>query len=161
MSEREPLAARPRFPQGYGISSGDEGMLPWSWADERLGSSRTYWVATTRPNGAPHSVPVSGLWFGAAVVFSTSRESRKARNLERDPRAVVHLGSAEEVVILEGEVEQIEIDAPLADAYEAKYEFRPEVGPQAGLWYRLPPRVAYAWLEQDYPRTATRFAFDR
>jgi hypothetical protein len=87
-------------------------------------------------------------------------ESRKGRNLARDPRVVVHLESGDEVVVLEGRVEEIALDERLADAYEAKYDYRPSPGHPEGLWYRLRPRVAYAWLEADYPRTATRFAFD-
>jgi hypothetical protein len=105
-------------------------------------------------------MPVWGLWLDGATVFSTSPESRKGRNLARDPRVVVHLESGDEVVILEGEVERIQLDEPLADAYEEKYAFRPEPGRPEGLWYRLRPRTVYTRLERDYPRTATRFAFD-
>ena len=132
-------------------------MLDWAWAVERLRAARNYWIASTKPGGAPHAAPVWGLWADGAVVFSTDTESRKGRNLLRDPRATVHLESGDEVVILEGEVERIELDEDLADAYDEKYGFRPEPG--AGLWLRLSPRVAYAWLETDYPRTATRFEF--
>jgi hypothetical protein len=42
--------------------------------------------------------------------------------------------------------------------YGAKYDYRPDPA-EEGLWFRLRPRVAYAWREQDYPRTATRFVF--
>jgi pyridoxine/pyridoxamine 5'-phosphate oxidase len=101
-----------------------------------------------------------GLWHDAAVVFSTSPESRKGRNLARDPRLVVHLESGDEVVVVEGGAEQIALENAVADAYEAKYRYRPDAGSPEGLWYRVRPRVAYAWLERDYPRTATRFAFD-
>lgn len=156
----EPVARRPRFPRGYGIPESADGMLPWSWAEERLEASRNYWVSTTKPDGAPHAMPVWGLWVGGAVVFSTSPDSRKGRNLARDPRALVHVESGDEVVILEGEVEETTLDEGLADAYEAKYHFRPEPGSPEGLWYRLRPRVAYAWLERTYPRSATRFGFD-
>ena len=132
-------------------------MLPWAWAAERLATSRNYWIVTAKPDAAPHAAPVWGLWLGDAVVFSTSLESRKGRNLARDPRVVVHLESGDEVVILEGGAERIELDARIADAYEAKYAFRPEAS--GGLWLKVAPRVAYAWLEADYPRTATRFDF--
>jgi PPOX class probable F420-dependent enzyme len=152
----EPVATRPQFPPGYGISSEPEGMLPWSWAEERLASSRNYWIVTVRPDGSPHAAPVWGLWFDGAVVFSTSPESRKGLNLARDPRVVVNLESGEEVVILEGEVEVIGLDEGMADAYEEKYEYRPG---GEGDWFALRPRVAYAWLERDYPRSATRFSF--
>ena len=157
MSAGEPVARRPRFPAGYGIHASDDGMLDWSWAEERLATARNYWIVTTGPAGAPHAMPVWGLWADGAVVFSTSPESRKGRNLARNPRVVVHLESGDEVVVLEGTVARVELDGALADAYDAKYGFRPQPG--EGLWYRLGPRIAYAWLERDYPGTATRFAF--
>jgi PPOX class probable F420-dependent enzyme len=46
-------------------------------------------LATTLPDGSPHSVPV---WIGVEgehVVFFTQPGSRKARNLERDPRVAL------------------------------------------------------------------------
>jgi PPOX class probable F420-dependent enzyme len=48
-------------------------------------------VATLLPDGAPHTVPV---WVGldaGRVVFLTGPESRKARNLERDPRIAISI----------------------------------------------------------------------
>jgi hypothetical protein len=137
-------------------------MLPWAWADERLRASRNYWIGSTRSDGSPHAVPVWGVWFGDAVCFGTSRSSRKGRNLARDPRCVVHLESGDDVVILEGEVEEVALDDRLAGVYEAKYDYRPEPpGSEGEAWYRLRPRIAYAWQERDFPRSATRFAFDK
>jgi hypothetical protein len=97
-----------------------------------------------------------GPWIDDAVVFSTSPESRKGRNLAHDPRVVVHLESGDEVVIVEGEVETIGLDDRIAGAYEAKYDS----GNPEPLWYRVPPRIVYAWLETAYPRSVTRFSFD-
>jgi PPOX class probable F420-dependent enzyme len=48
-------------------------------------------LATALPDGSPHSVPV---WIGVEgdhVVFLTQPESRKARNLEREPRVAISL----------------------------------------------------------------------
>jgi PPOX class probable F420-dependent enzyme len=48
--------------------------------------TRTVKIATVRADGRPHVAPV---WFGvdgAALVFSTTSGSVKARNLARDPR---------------------------------------------------------------------------
>jgi PPOX class probable F420-dependent enzyme len=135
-------------------------MLDWEWAVELLEAGRNYWVSTTSPDGRPHAMPVWGVWLEDGLRFSTSAASRKGRNLARDPRVVVHLESGDEVVILEGEVEKTTLDDALADAYEAKYEYRPSSGGgEEGPWYVLRPRVAYAWLEREYPRTATRFDF--
>jgi nitroimidazol reductase NimA-like FMN-containing flavoprotein (pyridoxamine 5'-phosphate oxidase superfamily) len=46
-------------------------------------------IATLLPDGAPHSVPVWVGLEGERIVFLTSPTSRKARNLERDPRIAV------------------------------------------------------------------------
>lgn len=46
-------------------------------------------LATALPNGAPHSVPV---WVGVEgdrLAFLTAPGSRKARNVERDPRVAL------------------------------------------------------------------------
>ena len=155
----EPVASRPRFPRGYGSPESEHGQLSWSWAEERLEASRNYWVGTTKPDGAPHAMPVWGLWLDGAVLFSTTPGSRKARNLARDARAVVHVESAEEVVILEGEVEEIALDDSVAALYAAKYDYRPDPSSDEEGWYRLRPQVAYAW-KPDFPRSVTRFAFD-
>jgi hypothetical protein len=148
--------SRPAFDPGYGISNDDEGMLPWSWADERLAVSRNYWIVTSGEDGEPSAAPVWGVWADGAVYFGTNPRSRKGRNLARDPRAVIHLESGDEVVILHGEVEIYEVEDSILDAYEAKYGYRP---PGKSL-FRLRPRRALAWLEADFPKTATRFDFD-
>ena len=100
-------------------------MLPWSWAEKRLQAARNYWIVTTGADGEPSAAPVWGVWADGAVYFGTNPRSRKGRNLARDPRAVVHLESGDEVVILHGEVELAEIEKSIADAYEAKYKYRP------------------------------------
>ena len=51
-------------------------------------------VATLMPDGAPHSVPV---WVGVEgdrIAFLTSPGSRKARNIERDPRVSISVTDA-------------------------------------------------------------------
>ena len=152
-----PTASRPKFPESYGISEDPEGQLDWSWAEERLAGARNYWIVTAGEGGRPHAAPVWGVWLDDALVFGTSPESRKAKNLIRDPRVVVHLESGDEVVILEGEIERGPIDDRIADVYKDKYEFRPE--PSEG-WFWLRPSSALAWTESEYPKTATRFSFE-
>ncbi len=48
-------------------------------------------IATVMPDGSPHSVP---LWVGLEgdrIAFLTGPETRKARNVERDPRVAISL----------------------------------------------------------------------
>jgi nitroimidazol reductase NimA-like FMN-containing flavoprotein (pyridoxamine 5'-phosphate oxidase superfamily) len=156
----EPSRRRPDFAPKYGIKDEPEGMLDWAWADERLARSRNYWIVTADEDGRPRAVPVWGIWFDDAVVFGTNPRSRKGSNLERDRRVLIHLESGDEAVILEGEADPFSPTEAVADAFHAKYDWRPELTEEdtAG-WYRLRPRLAQAWLESDYPKTATRFDF--
>ncbi|MBV8064088.1 MAG: pyridoxamine 5'-phosphate oxidase family protein [Actinobacteria bacterium] len=147
-----PTARRPTFGGGYGVPSGDDGMLPWSWAAERLAQAHNYWIAV---NG-PHASPVWALWRDGAIVFSCGPRSRKARAIARDPNVVVHLESGDEVVIVEGRAEKTEVDDSVIDEYERKYAFRADKGEG---WYRVEPQRVLAWTERDFPRNATRFDF--
>jgi PPOX class probable F420-dependent enzyme len=153
------------MPAGYGVPTDGSGadLLPWSWAVERLADARNYWVATTRPGGRPHAVPVWALWLDDALWFSTGRSSRKARNLAASPAVVVHLESGDDVVILEGEIDDVrdlEMRTRFAEAYAAKYDYRPDPSDDGSCVYRLRPRVAQTWRERDFPETATRWVFD-
>jgi PPOX class probable F420-dependent enzyme len=84
-------------------------------------------LATVLPDGAPHSIP---LWVdpeGDRIAIMTGLDSRKARNLRRDPRVALSLTPADnpfEPVIIRGRVvEWIEGDAAWAivDRIAAKY----------------------------------------
>ena len=106
----EPRRRRPPF-KGYGVPESDEGMLPWSWAGERLEQARNYWVSTARPDGRPHAMPVWGIWLDDAFFFGSGSKSAKTRNLTANPAIVVHLESGDETVILEGLAEPVLDDA--------------------------------------------------
>lgn len=165
MTGFSPEISRPRVPSSYGIAVQIEGALPWAWATERLARARNYWVVTASATGAPHAMPVWGLWREDALWFATDRGSRKGRNLAGNPRLSVHLESGDEVATLQGSVAEMTDAVALeafAAAYEAKYAFRPDVSPHAlksGVVYVLRPSVALAWRESDYPQSATRFVF--
>ena len=151
------------MPEGYGAPTDGSGgaLLPWSWATERLGAARTYWICTTRADGRPHAVPVWGLWLKDAFWFSTGRTSAKARNLAQQPAAVIHLESGDETVILEGELEEATgALETYADAYEAKYAYRPSTVDESNVTYVLRPRAAQTWTETGFPRDATRWVFE-
>ena len=51
----EPTVSRPHI-GGYDVPQMSDGMLPWEWARERLARSHNYWLTTTRPDGAPHTM---------------------------------------------------------------------------------------------------------
>jgi PPOX class probable F420-dependent enzyme len=84
-------------------------------------------LATVLPDGGPHSVPVWIGTHGDHVAILTGPDSRKARNLRRDPRVALSLAPADnpyQPVILRGTVvEWIEGDAAweIVDRIATKY----------------------------------------
>ena len=163
---KQPRASRPHMP-GYGIApeTGGKGLLPWSWAVERFESAKRYWLATTRPNGTPHLMPVWGIWLDGAFCFMTSAGSRKGRNLAANRRCVVSPERENEVVILEGSVEIVTEPAFVRrykDIYSKKYNF--DMEPYNDPVFVVRPGVVLGHIEDfannGFTQTATRWTFD-
>jgi hypothetical protein len=160
----QPTASRPYMP-GYGVVGPNDGrgLLPWSWAEERLVASHDYWVATVRPDGGPHVMPVWGCWAEGAAWFSASGGSRKARNLAADPRAVMTTVNPQQPVVVEGIVNRVADDQTIERFtawVNAKYatsygvEFFAE-----NACFRLEPHWAFGLDESDFTGTPTRWVF--
>jgi len=147
---------------GYGIAETSKGLLPWSWARQRLEKSHNYWISTVRPDGSPHTMIVWGLWLDGAIHFSTGGESRKARNLKANPRCVVCSEKANEAVVVEGVVEvsnDLKLRKRFAGLYQKKYKW--DMSTFADPVYILRPHVAFGLYEKDFMGKATRWQFDR
>lgn len=163
-----PRVSRPYMP-GYGVVGPTQGsgLLPWSWAEQRLLASRNYWVASTRPDGRPHAMPVWGLWHDAAFWFSSARRSRKARNLAADPRCVVTTENAEEPVVVEGLAEVVTDPGALNMVLaleNAKYETDYSIemlDPAVSATVRVRPQRVFGLTEEDFTGSPTRWTFDR
>lgn len=85
MAEKEPVAAQPLTEAAT--------VTPWAEARRRLADADSYWLATVRPNGRPHVMPVLAVWLGCALCFSTSETSRKGQNLACSSYCVLTVGS--------------------------------------------------------------------
>jgi flavin reductase (DIM6/NTAB) family NADH-FMN oxidoreductase RutF len=137
---------------GYGIATGPKGMLPWSWALERLESATRYWVATVDESGAPHMMPVWAVWHDDRLWFSSGARSRKVRNLRAEPRCAVHV-DGEDPLIVHGVVDfAADPGEGMLAAYRAKYgETPPE--PIA----RLTATWAFGLVEAQFASSPTRW----
>jgi hypothetical protein len=164
-----PIAERPQMPE-YDVPEDLDGVLPWSWAEERLAGSRNYWVTTATPTGRPHSMPVWGAWLPALdrFWFSCATSSRKARNARANPQVVVAPTDTVEVVSLEGtavEVTGTDISDRI-DAYFAKYGEEMAMTREAvgafilgNASFDVLPERAFGMIErpEDFSRRATRW----
>ena len=157
----QPVSSRPHMP-GYGIIEVRTGLLTWERVSQQMAQARNYWLTTTRPDGRPHAMPVWGIWLDETFYFGTGRSSVKGRNLARNPAVSVHLESGDDVVILEGVVEEVSdrlLLRHIYDVYGEKYKLDMSANAEedAEPTYALRPTTGFAWLEQDFPNTATRF----
>jgi PPOX class probable F420-dependent enzyme len=154
---------------GYGLLDAAQGtgLLPWSWAVERLQRSHDYWVATTRPDGRPHVMPVWGVWLDDALWFSSSGGSRKARNLAANPHCAITTDSASQPVVIEGAAVLVQERAAIAGfvaALNRKYAIDYSVDffdPRKNACFEVRPSWAFGLTESDFTGSPTRWIFGR
>lgn len=98
-------------------------------------------LATLLPDGGPHSVPIWVDLEGDRIAFLTGPGSRKARNLERDPRVAISLtdrANPFSSALVRGRVtERLEGDPAWA----------------------IVDRISRKYIGQPYPRAAERVIF--
>lgn len=158
-----PTASRPNVPSGYGIAAADEGkgLLPWSWAEERLEGKHIWWLATIRRSGAPHLMPIWAVWLGDGVAFSTDGDSAKARNLAHDRRVSIVPERGTQSVIVEGVAEDLE--GARRPEFYAKYQevWGIDVSGMEGPVFLVRPTKVFGFIDEEdgFPLNATRWVF--
>jgi PPOX class probable F420-dependent enzyme len=165
----EPIIERPAM-AAYGTASPAWEGLPWAWAAQRLTPNKNYWVVTVSADGAPHALPVWGVWSDDDLrfMFSCAPTARKARNIRGNPRVVFTVDSTVECISVEGTAAPItdpdRIDTWI-DRYVAKYggEIPEGLGDfvRAHAMFEVVPTVAFAVIEREdeFALRATRWRF--
>ena len=92
-------------------------------APGRLDKARNVWVATVRPDGRPHLVPIwfvvdDGRWY-----ICTAPGSVKARNLMANPQVALALEDGDEPYRVEGRARPVSPTASVVARFKAKYEW--------------------------------------
>jgi predicted pyridoxine 5'-phosphate oxidase superfamily flavin-nucleotide-binding protein len=73
-----------------------------------LEQHRHGWLATATRDGTPHLVVVATVWNdGATILITTRRSSRTGQNLEHGGRGRIALGSSNDAIMIDVDVEQI------------------------------------------------------
>lgn len=116
-------------------------------AEERLRQAAIVWIASVRPDGRPHLVPVWFAYLDGAIYLAVAPASVKARNLAESPRAVLALEDGVQPVIVEGRALVVDGSVPEAvrGAFGAKYEWDLQSERVYTLLLRFEPERWLAW----------------
>ena len=158
--------SRPATPGYFRAAHEGSGLLDWNTTAQRFGAQRNYWVSTASKAGRPHAMPVWGVWLDDRFLFSTSPQSRKARNLLVNPRVVVHLEDGHASIVIEGRARELSDSTQLLGflaAYNPKYAWNFTLDDVKRGVFAVAPETAFAWLGSDadsFGGTATRWRFD-
>jgi len=151
--------------------------LPWEVVRDVLKDTRLYWLATMHPAGRPHVRPVLAVWVDGALYSTSTKASRKGRNLAADPRCTVTARTDTMDVVLEGTATQVTNEDTLhkvAEAYRSKYGWpvtvtngafdapygAPTAGPPPYHPYEITPATVFGFGTADeYAGRTTRYRF--
>jgi len=151
--------------------------LPWSRAVEQLeaGKANSFWLATVRPDGRPHSAAVGALWVDGKLYFTSGPQTRKSRDLAHNPACVFSVTLPDLDLVMEGTAARVTDEATLqrlAQAYAAQgwparasdgaltAEYSaPSAGPPPWFLYVLTPTTAFGVATAE-PHGATRWQFE-
>jgi hypothetical protein len=133
-------------------------------------------LTTINPDGSPHVTGIGALWVDGTFWFETGGQTRKARNLARDPRCALSVAINDFDLVVEGTAGRI-TDPSTVAAMAARWaaigwparvddsgtaltaEFSaPSAGPPPWFVYRLTPRTVTA-LATVEPGGATRWRY--
>jgi Pyridoxamine 5'-phosphate oxidase len=165
--QKEPVAEQPYLAE-------DGAPIPWAEACARLAEADSYWLATVRPDGRPHLVPVLAVWVDGALHFVASPRSRKAKNLARGSHCVIAARKDALDLVVEGTVAKVTGEARLhrvAEVYLSKYGWpvtvregafygdgAPTAGPPPYEVSEVIPTTAFAFpWDETYIPTRWRF----
>jgi hypothetical protein len=120
--------------------------------EHRLAHDVDAWVASASQDGAPYLVPLSFDWDGEALLLATPVDSPTGRNLAATRTTRLGLGLTRDVVMIEGAVEVLDMDAlPRAqgDRFAKRTGFDPRTLATSYRWFRVTPRRVQAWREEN------------
>src|SRR3954464_889831 len=164
-----------------------DGLPPVNWAgilekleqgsapDPAAHNARTKWLTTVNEDGSPHVTAVGAIWLDGTFWFQTG-DTRKGRNLARDPRCSIALSIRDADVVIEGDATRVTDPVLVArvakawadDGWPAEPDpsgsgitapfNAPSQGPPPWNVYRIDPRSATVVMGIE-PGGLTRFRF--
>jgi hypothetical protein len=153
--------------------------LPWSRPRDVLvrdtpHTDLTFFVATVRPDGRPHSAGVGAVWNDDVLYFTSGPGTVKSRNLAANPACTISVRLAGIDLILDGEAHRVTDPSTLdrlaafyreggwparveGDGFTAPFS-APSAGPPPWHLYRFTASSAVG-VATEAPHGATRWTF--
>ncbi len=152
--------------------------IPWSVALDALESAeaqkQTPFLATTRPDGRPHVAGVGAIWDNGKIYVVSGPETRKSRNLARNPICAISMSLTGIDLVIEGKAVRVTDAATLErlakrygeQGWPAKvkdgaftYDYSaPSAGPPPWHLYEVTPTTVFGVLSAE-PGGAMRWRF--
>lgn len=139
----------------------DSAAGEWSTAQQIVENDpATYWLATVRPDGRPHVMPVLAVWVSGTLFFAAGEGTRKARNLALNSHCVITVEKEPLDLVIEGSARKTRDHATLrrvAERYASIYSWHvvvrdgafhdvegaPTAGPPPYDVYEVTPTTAF------------------
>jgi PPOX class probable F420-dependent enzyme len=115
--------------------------------DPRLQTDRNVWLATVRPNGKPHLIPIWFVWHAEKFYICTEGKSVKIKNLKANPLVCVSLEDGNKPVIAEGTAALIERPYPddVAALFQQKYNWNINTDTSYTVLIEIAPQKWLNW----------------
>ena len=92
--------------------------------EQRLQTEQNLWLATVRPTGTPHLVPIWFVWVAEKIYLCTGADSVKVRNLTQNPQVSIALEDGSQPIVIEGRAQLIELaEAAVVAEFQRKYDW--------------------------------------
>jgi hypothetical protein len=172
--EAEAMSRAGKGTQGSSDAANSQ-PLPWSEVTDRLAKGGWFWLATVRPDGSPHVMPVMAAWADPVLYVASKAAARKSRNLADDDRCVVTTDTGDLHVIIEGRASRVrgaDLETVAAtftakgwptwvagDELDAEFGAPTSGGPPY-LVFAISPAKAFAFPTDGEWTTPTRWHFD-
>jgi PPOX class probable F420-dependent enzyme len=92
--------------------------------ERRLQTEQNLWLATVRPDGSPHLVPIWFVWVTGKIYLCTGADSVKVRNLLQNPHVSIALEDGNHPIVIEGLAQPIGVAPnPVIEAFEKKFDW--------------------------------------
>lgn len=120
-----------------------------SEVEELLGREEICYIATTRPNGDPHLVPIWFIYHKAKIYFETDNTTVKFKNIQKHNKVALCFGG-KNTYIVEGSVRwftEEELGFPIRKMYWEKYskDMDDSYINEKTLLFEVVPDRAYSW----------------